>query len=149
MLPCSDPRGKTGDVYSILCAMGTVKCSPDRNVQILINVAKAEGCVRLGRKELRVSATLNVFVKDKLTGQPVSTARVIALTRNQIIDPPVRQVSGDGGANLYFQGPDFSPPVAVSLAVDAPGYAPYSTEDKPILFSTGVVNFEVFLDPFV
>lgn len=93
--------------------------------------------------------TLNVFVKDKSTGAPIGNARVVGLTKNQIIDPPVRQTSGDGGANLYYQGPAFNPPVAVSLAIDAPGYAPGSTNDQPILFGAEDVNFTIELDPFV
>ena len=91
--------------------------------------------------------TLNVFVRDKATGQPIGNARVLGLTKNQIIDPPTRQTSGDGGANLYFQGPAFHPPVAVTLAVDAPGYAPASTNDQPILFGEADVNYTIELDP--
>lgn len=92
--------------------------------------------------------TLNVYVKDKATGQGIGNARVLGLTRNQIIDPPTRQTSGDGGANLYYQGPPFDPPVAVTLAVDAPGYAPGSTNDQPILFGSEDVNFTIELDSF-
>ena len=61
-----------------------------------------------------MAVTLNVFVKDG-SGNPVAGARVTALTKNQIIDPPVRYSQGDGGCNLYYQGPAFDPPVAVSL----------------------------------
>jgi hypothetical protein len=92
--------------------------------------------------------TLNVFVKDKTTGAPIGNARVVSLTKNQIIDPPTRQTSGDGGANLYFQGPPFVPPVAVTLAVDAAGYAPGSTNDQPILFGSEDVTYTIALDPF-
>ena len=93
--------------------------------------------------------TLDVFVLDKITELPIGNARVVGLTRNQIIDPPVRQTSGDGGANLYFQGPPFNPPIAVSLAVDAAGYIPWSTEDEPIMLGASNVRYEVHLTPFV
>jgi hypothetical protein len=95
-----------------------------------------------------MSVTLNVYVKDATSGSGVGTARVIALTKNQIIDPPTRQTSGDGGANLYFEGPPFTPPIAVSLAVDAPGYAPWSTNDQPIMLGSDPVNYVVNLQPF-
>jgi hypothetical protein len=95
-----------------------------------------------------MSATLNVYVKDKVTGHPISTARVVALTKNQAIDPPSRMVSGDGGANLYFQGPDFKPPLSVTLLVDAPGYIPWCSATDPTQFAGGTVNVEVLLDPF-
>lgn len=91
--------------------------------------------------------TLNVYVKDKKTGAPIGNARVVGLTKNQIIDPPTRQTSGDGGANLYYQGPAFNPSVEVSLAVDAAGYAPGSTNDKPILFGSSDVNYTIELEP--
>ena len=91
--------------------------------------------------------TLNVFVKDQ-NGQPVANARVVGLTRNQIIDPPTRFTSGDGGANLYYRGPVFNPPVAVSLVVDAPGYAPYCSADQPILLGQSDINFNVVLQSF-
>lgn len=95
-----------------------------------------------------MSVTLNVYVKDRKTGQGIPNARVVGLTKNQIIDPPVRQTSGDGGANLYFNGPPFDPPVAVSLAVDAPGYAPGSTNDQPILLGSSSVDYTIELDSF-
>lgn len=91
--------------------------------------------------------TLNVFVKDAATGQGIGNARVVALTKNQIIDPPTRQTSGDGGCNLYFQGPPFTPPVAVTLAVDAAGYAPGSTNDQPILLGSQDVTYTLTLTP--
>jgi hypothetical protein len=94
-----------------------------------------------------MAATLNVYVKDRVTGIGIGNARVQGLTRNQIIDPPVRQTSGDGGANLYYHGPGFVPPVDVTLIVDAVGYAPWSTNDQPIHFGTHDVDYIVELEP--
>ena len=53
MLPCSDPRSETGDVFSNLCAMGTVKLSTDRNIQIVITVAEADRSITTGLVPLR------------------------------------------------------------------------------------------------
>ena len=94
-----------------------------------------------------MAVTFNVFVKDVNTNNGIPNARVTALTRNQIIDPPVRQTSGDGGCNLYYQGPSFNPPVAVSLIIDAEGYAPWSTEDAPIQLGSNTINYNAFLKP--
>lgn len=96
--------------------------------------------------------TFNVFVKDKATLQGIGDARVVALGHDQrmtSIDPPVRQTSGDGGCNLYFQGPPFSPPMKVSLAIDAVGYAPWSNADQPVVLADGDVTTEVLLTPFL
>lgn len=93
-----------------------------------------------------MSVTLNVYVK--CNGVGIGNARVVGLTKNQIIDPPTRQTSGDGGANLYYQGPAFDPPVEVSLMVDAAGYVPWSTNDKPIMLGSSDVNYDVELTPF-
>jgi hypothetical protein len=93
--------------------------------------------------------TFNVFVKDQNTGSPIAGARVTALTKNQIIDPPVRLTSGDGGCNLYFQGPEFTPDIQVSLNVDAAGYTPWCTEDHPVQLGRQNVDYEVRLVPFV
>jgi len=95
-----------------------------------------------------MAATLNVYVKDRATGLGIGNARVQGLTRNQIIDPPVRQTSGDGGANLYYQGPGFVPPVDVTLIVDAAGYAPWSTGDQPIHFGVHNIDYTLYLDSF-
>src|SRR4029077_6132819 len=48
MVPCSDPRSETGDVFANLCAMGTVKLSLDRNIHILITVAEADQSITTG-----------------------------------------------------------------------------------------------------
>lgn len=88
--------------------------------------------------------TLNVFCKDA-NGNPVQGARVTALTKNQIIDPPVRYTQGDGGCNLYFNGPAFMPPVAVSLIIDAPNFKPFCTADHPILFGSADVDYQAVL----
>ena len=48
MLPCSDPRDETGDTFANLCARGSVKVSPDRNIQILITVAEADRRITTG-----------------------------------------------------------------------------------------------------
>jgi hypothetical protein len=53
MLPCSDPHSETGDMFANLCAMGTVKLSPDRNIQILITVAEADRSITTGVVPLR------------------------------------------------------------------------------------------------
>jgi len=90
--------------------------------------------------------TFNVFVKND-GGAPVANARVTALTRNQVIDPPTRITSGDGGANLYFQGAEFSPALAVTLLVDAAGYAPWCTQDQPASLGSVDVNYNVVLRP--
>lgn len=92
--------------------------------------------------------TFNVFVKDR-TGHPIPGARVTALTKNQIIDPPVRLTSGDGGCNLYLNGPEFNPPIAISLNVDAAGFKPWCTEDHPITLGSSSIDYPVALDPFV
>src|SRR5262249_30965937 len=88
--------------------------------------------------------TFNVFVKSD-AGAPVPGARVTALSRNQIIDPPTRLTSGDGGANLYFQGAELNPAVAVTLLVDAAGYAPWFSQDAPVAFGNADVNYNVVL----
>lgn len=84
--------------------------------------------------------TLNVFVKDA-SGNPVAGARVTCLTKNQIIDPPLRYSQSDGGCNLYYEGPAFEPPVAVSLLIDAPGFKPFCTAAEPIQFGAQDVNY--------
>src|SRR5262245_52576601 len=88
--------------------------------------------------------TFNVFVKSD-AGAPVADARVTALSRNQVIDPPTRLTSGDGGANLYFQGAELNPAVAVTLLVDAAGYAPWCTQDQPVSLGKMDVNYQVVL----
>jgi hypothetical protein len=88
--------------------------------------------------------TFNVFVKNG-AGAPVADARVTALSRNQVIDPPTRLTSGDGGANLYFQGAALNPAVAVTLLVDAAGYAPWCTQDQPVSLGSTDVNYNVVL----
>ncbi|HMF93295.1 MAG TPA: hypothetical protein VKE96_03340 [Vicinamibacterales bacterium] len=91
-----------------------------------------------------MSVTFNVFVKSD-AGSPVAGARVTALSRNQLIDPPTRYTSGDGGANLYFQGPEISPAAAVTLLVDAAGYAPWCSQDQPVSLGTADVNYAIVL----
>lgn len=88
--------------------------------------------------------TLNVFVRDG-NGNPVPGARVTALTKNQIIDPPVRYTQGDGGCNLYFNGPAFMPPVSVSLIIDAPNFKPFCTADHPIQFGAQDIDYPAVL----
>lgn len=92
--------------------------------------------------------TLNVYVTDTL-GNGIPDARVTILTRNQIIDPPVRQTSGDGGANLYYRGPAFTPPIPVTILVDAAGFRPYSTADTPVQLGATSIDHRVVLTPFV
>lgn len=92
--------------------------------------------------------TLNVFVRDGQTGEGIGDARVVALTRDQIIDPPTRQTSGDGGCNLYYQGPAFDPPIMVSLTVDAAGYVPWSTSANPIPLGKDSIDYHVELVRF-
>lgn len=88
--------------------------------------------------------TLNVYVTDE-SGVGIGGARVVALTKNQIIDPPTRLTSGDGGCNLYFNGPAFNPPIAVSLAIDADGYQPWCIQDAPIQFGAVSVDYRITL----
>lgn len=99
-----------------------------------------------------VMITLNVFVKDGLTGLGIGDARVGIITRNASIQPCTRLTSGDGGANLYFNGPPFNPPLTVDIFVDAAGYKPWCTADAPIILGTTnidyIVNLESFKLPF-
>lgn len=88
--------------------------------------------------------TLNVFVHDT-TGRPVAGARVVAVTRNAVIQPSTRLTQGDGGCNLYFQGPAFNPPVMVDLIVDAEGFKPWCTAANPIAFGTEDINYQIDL----
>lgn len=89
--------------------------------------------------------TLNIFVKDS-NGQPVPQARVAIITRNAAIQPATRYTQGDGGCNLYYKGPSFSPPLQVDVMVDAAGFKPYCTAAEPILFGSTDIDFQVKLD---
>lgn len=88
--------------------------------------------------------TLNVFVKDT-SGQPVAGARVTAITPNAIIQPASRYTQGDGGCNLYYQGPTFNPPILVDLLVDADGFRPFCTAATPISFGQHDIDYQVVL----
>lgn len=93
--------------------------------------------------------TWNVYVKDATTGKPVEGAVVEAITPgSSAINPPTRYTSGDGGANLYYQGPPLFG-VKATLKVDAAGYAPWTTADTPISLGDGQIDTPVSLTPFV
>lgn len=97
-----------------------------------------------------MALTLNVYVKST-DGQPIEGARVFAyIPASAAINPPTRLTSGDGGANLYFQGPPLHGQ-KVTILVDAAGYRPWCNADPngdvtPI--DDGVVNVEARLVPF-
>jgi len=73
---------------------------------------------------------------------------VAILTKNASILPATRYTSGDGGCNLYFQGPAFTPPLEVDVMVDAAGFKPWCSADAPILFGKVDVDVQVSLESF-
>lgn len=94
-----------------------------------------------------MSVTLNVYVRDS-QGNGIPGARVVIITKNASIQPCTRLTSGDGGCNLYFEGPPFSPPLLVDIAVDAAGYIPWCTADSPIVFGGKDINYVLQLSSF-
>lgn len=88
--------------------------------------------------------TLNIYVKDQ-NQQPVAGARVAIITKNASILPATRYTEGDGGCNMYFQGPPFSPPLEVDVLVDADGFKPFCTGVGALMFGQDDINFQVML----
>src|SRR4029453_1011773 len=70
---CSDPRSQTFDLFANLCAMGTVKLSPDRNIRILITVAEADRSITTGLVPLRPTRpSLRDIYIERVNGVPDS-----------------------------------------------------------------------------
>ncbi len=90
--------------------------------------------------------TLNIWCKDP-NGAPVAGARVAIITKNASILPATRYTEGDGGCNLYWKGPAFSPPLEVDVLVDADGFKPFCTGVGALMFGQDDINFQVMLQP--
>lgn len=82
-----------------------------------------------------MSLTIDVFVLDDTTSIGVANARVTVLSDPPgAIARPIRTTSGDGGVNLWKEGPAFPPGTVLNLAIDAAGYAPFATAaEQPIV----------------